>query len=116
MGDQILMQMSGDATGQLEDGKTLASQGVYNEAVLALDVMPESLYYIQVQVEGQEETHELLYKFNDTIEKLKEVAAEKVQIEPSLLTVLYQGRELEDDFKVYQYSICIGDTLILKIT
>ena len=27
----------------------------------------------------------------------------------------FKGRSLEDDFKIYQYGICIGDTLNLEI-
>lgn len=117
LGDQILMQMSGEDTGQLEDGKTLMEQGVFSEAILAFDVRPDAIYYLKVQLAGsEEETHELQYKFNQTVEQLKTVAAEKVQIDPALITVLFDGRELEDDFKLYQYNICIGDTLTLKIT
>lgn len=113
IGDQILMNMSSETTGQLTDGQTLAEQGVTNETVLALDVRPEAVYHLKVQRVGCEETYDLVYKFNDTIERLKEAAAEKVQELPESMTVLYEGRELEDDFKVYQYGICIDDVLQL---
>lgn len=62
---------------------------------------PEAVYYLKVQRVGCEETYDLVYKFNDTIEKLKEAAAEKTQQQPETMTVWYEGRELEDDFKVY---------------
>jgi len=76
------MNMSIEYTGQLSDGKTLMEQGITNETVLALDVRPEAVYYLKVQRVGSEETHDLQYKFNDTIERLKEAAAEKLQEQP----------------------------------
>ena len=55
------------------------------------------------------------YNFNDTIEKLKAKLAEMIQAQAEQLDICFKGRSLEDDFKVYQYGICIGDTLNLEI-
>ena len=83
--------------------------------MLALDVRAGTDYNIKVQI-TEAETIEVPYSFNQPIEKLKAVIAQAIEMQASQLTILFKDRELEDDFKVYQYGICIGDTLSIKTT
>ena len=69
--DQVLMNLSSSKPGILDNEKTLAEQGIENETVLALDLRSGSQYFLKVQI-SLEETIQLQYNFNDTIEKLKQ--------------------------------------------
>ena len=112
--DQILMNLSGASNCELMGEKTLKDQDINGQSVLAVDVKAGSDYSLKVQV-TEAETIQVPYSFNQQIEKLKGVIAAAIQVQASQLTVLYEGRELEDDFKVYQYGICINDTLGFNI-
>ena len=72
MADQIIMNLSGEGQpANLVPDTPLGEQGVENESILVLDIRPGAPYFLKVQV-SPAETIDLPYKFNDTIEKLKE--------------------------------------------
>ena len=114
MADLILMNLAGSGKpGMLDNDKTLAEQGIENETVLALDLRSGAQYFLKVRISA-DETVELQYNFNDTIEKLKTKLSEMIQAQGEQFDLCFRGRSLEDDFKIYQYGICIGNTLNLE--
>ena len=107
------MNLSGDKNDNLVHEKTLAEQGVGPETVLALDIRSGANYHLKVRINDEGEQIELPYNFNDSVEKLRNATAQIIQLNARDLTLKYNGRVLEDDFKVYQYGILINDTLSL---
>ena len=76
--DMILMNLASSKPGMLDNEKTLAEQGIENETVLALDLRSGAQYFLKVRISA-EETVDIQYNFNDTIEKLKAKLAEMIQ-------------------------------------
>ena len=77
--DQILMNLNGASPGKLEPEATLAEQGIVNESILTLDIEAEAQYFLKVQVSA-DETIDLQYHFNATIEKIKQKLLEAIQV------------------------------------
>ena len=48
--DLILMNLSCEKPGNLDNEKTLAEQGIQNETVLALDLRSGSQYFFKMQI------------------------------------------------------------------
>jgi hypothetical protein len=112
--DLILMNLNSSASGELIAEKSLAEQGISNESIIALDIKTGSLYFLKVEV-SLEDIINVKYNFNDTIEQIKVAVCMVIAVPETQQEIFYKGRPLEDDFKVYQYGICIGDTLKLVV-